>query len=75
MTAAPRLPYFDILIMCCYMYTIQNNLTDLRNQINNKISHVCKSKVMSYGNVMSCENVTSYGNSISCLMVIPQLVS
>ena len=63
--AASWLPWFDILIITChYTCLIQNNLTDLHNHVNNKISHVCKSKVMSSGNVTSCENATLHGNSM-----------
>ena len=45
-------------------YTKQ--LTDVRNHVNNKISHVYKSKVTSHGNITSYEN--------ACHVEIPRLV-
>ena len=45
------------------MCIIQNNLTDLRNHVNNKISHARKSKVISCGKIMSNKNATACGNS------------
>ena len=39
-----------------YTCIIQINLTYLRASVNNKISHVCKSKVMYHGNAMSRGN-------------------
>ena len=38
---------------------------------NNKISYACKSKVVSLGNVTSCENATTCGNSTSHVVEIP----
>ena len=65
---------FHMLIMHHYMCIMQNNMTDLHNHLNNKISHARKSKVTSCGNVMSCKNGSSHGNSISWLAEIPWLV-
>ena len=45
------------------------------NHVNNKISHVCKSKVMSLGNVTFRENAMSRQNFTSCLVKIPRLIS
>ena len=58
------------LIMLCYICIVQNNLTDLRTHVNNKISHACKSKVTSCGNVRSHGNTTSFGNSLSHLVEV-----
>ena len=45
------------------------------NHVNNKISHACKSKVMSLGNVTFHENAMSHQNFTSCLVKIPRLIS
>ena len=58
-----------------YTSIIQNNLTNLHNHVNSKISHACKSKVTSHGNVTSYETAKSRGNSVSRLVEILQLVS
>ena len=51
-----------------YTCIIQNNLTDLCNHVNNKISHACKSKATSHGNNTFRKNATSHGNSMSYLV-------
>ena len=61
----------SLLHIIIRMYNIQNNLTDLCNHVNNKIFHACKSKVMSCGNVTSCEDAMLHGNSTSHLVEIP----
>ena len=68
--ATPWLPQLDILILHHYTCIIQNNLNDLCNHVDNKILHVCKSKVTSRGNITSCENAMSHGNSMSHLVEI-----
>ena len=64
------------LYMHCYMCIMQNNLTDLCAHVNNKISHMCKSKAhllwKCYG-LWKCHiswkfQVSSSGNSMICLI-------
>ena len=69
--ATPWWPRFDMFITRHYMCIIQNNLIDLHNHVNNKISHACKSKVTCHGKVMSCKNAMSHENSTSFLLEIP----